>query len=516
MTNPQTAAPGVAVEATIAELMALVDEHGEHRWSTGWEEHCNIKAAAQLFDKKAVAAREKIESALRTALLAGAAGGQSEPVAWRRQEGNFRVYYEAKAWDDLEPLYTAPPAPVVAQEVTVRAAIQNLMSIGANSGVGEGKFASEWLAAVETIRELVFSFPDEPGVRVQEIQLTPDQRRLLTSTATHISGFAASRQGTGALPAPTVLRFNGDTASASAIASWANSFPELDEGEPNASYITTDGSDVVDDLLLAVDNENERLLVGDYVTREGDKFLILRAATQPSAAPAEPTATDFICHLIDSHEGETVAEESLQQWLAEVLRDPKYGQLIARDADDEPECENCNQLARALREATEAPSFMGEPVRRLSSSSNWIWGHILSGGKYTLLGTATVQSATALLHLDKVSIYQGKDGEIWARPVAEFDEHFKRLRPLAAPPPGEVQVDAARKDALRFRFIVDALLNPSGPNAKAMVSGKVPTTAAEVVAIVDFAIASHQAGMKSGPPAFLDQALNEGDGSYKP
>ena len=85
-------------------------------------------------------------------------------------------------------------------------------------------------------------------------------------------------------------RFNGDRASASAITTWANSFPELDEGEPNASYITTDGSDVVTDLLLAVDDEDMPVQVGDYVAREDGKFCILRAAlaSQPPAVAAIP------------------------------------------------------------------------------------------------------------------------------------------------------------------------------------------------------------------------------------
>jgi hypothetical protein len=38
------------------------------------------------------------------------------PIAWRRQESGIWVYYETKAWDDLEPLYAHPSATV--REVT--------------------------------------------------------------------------------------------------------------------------------------------------------------------------------------------------------------------------------------------------------------------------------------------------------------------------------------------------------------------------------------------------------------
>ena len=33
---------------------------------------------------------------------------KQEPVAWRRYEDGMWVYYETKAWDDLQPLYTHP------------------------------------------------------------------------------------------------------------------------------------------------------------------------------------------------------------------------------------------------------------------------------------------------------------------------------------------------------------------------------------------------------------------------
>jgi hypothetical protein len=33
---------------------------------------------------------------------------QGEPVAWFRYEDGMWIYYETKAWDDLQPLYTTP------------------------------------------------------------------------------------------------------------------------------------------------------------------------------------------------------------------------------------------------------------------------------------------------------------------------------------------------------------------------------------------------------------------------
>lgn len=39
--------------------------------------------------------------------LAGGDGG-GVPVVWRRKESGLWIYYETKAWDDLEPLYATP------------------------------------------------------------------------------------------------------------------------------------------------------------------------------------------------------------------------------------------------------------------------------------------------------------------------------------------------------------------------------------------------------------------------
>lgn len=127
-------------------------------------------------------------------------------------------------------------------------------------------------------------------------------------------------------------------------------------------------------------------------------------------------------------------------------------------APAEPECENCNQLARALREATEGPTFMGEPVSRLSQASNWAWTHIKSGGEYSLLGEAKIQCAGMLEDMAEVYVYQAENGDLWARPIAEFNERFKRTRPLVATPPGEVQVqvDAGRDKSLNAK-VADTL-----------------------------------------------------------
>lgn len=137
MTNTQSPAPGVAAETTIEQLMALVDEHGQHRWDTAWNERADHSKDAERNDKQAVAARAKIESALRTALQASAAA--VEPVAWMLEHDGFthysggRVpsqrtlifkkpspeqerYYEGCKTLKFTPLYTAPPLPAQVQE----------------------------------------------------------------------------------------------------------------------------------------------------------------------------------------------------------------------------------------------------------------------------------------------------------------------------------------------------------------------------------------------------------------
>ena len=66
--------------------------------------------------------------------------------------------------------------------------------------------------------------------------------------------------------------------------------------------------------------------------------------------------------------------------------------------------------------------------------SNWVWQHVKSGGEYSLLGDARLQTDQPLKDMAEVYVYQGADGRMWARPVAEFDARFKRIRPASLPP----------------------------------------------------------------------------------
>jgi hypothetical protein len=50
---------------------------------------------------------DKSKEAIK-ALEEALAQEQCEPVAWCRYEDGVWVYYETKAWDDLQPLYTTP------------------------------------------------------------------------------------------------------------------------------------------------------------------------------------------------------------------------------------------------------------------------------------------------------------------------------------------------------------------------------------------------------------------------
>lgn len=53
--------------------------------------------------------------------------------------------------------------------------------------------------------------------------------------------------------------------------------------------------------------------------------------------------------------------------------------------------------------------------------------HKKSGGYYERLGEAFVQTATPLANMEKVVLYRGKDGSLWVRPVAEFEERFEAV-----------------------------------------------------------------------------------------
>ena len=52
--------------------------------------------------------------------------------------------------------------------------------------------------------------------------------------------------------------------------------------------------------------------------------LVAALSRQAPAAPAEAAWANFPSYLIDHCEGETITEEGLQRWLAEMLADPKY------------------------------------------------------------------------------------------------------------------------------------------------------------------------------------------------
>jgi hypothetical protein len=45
-----------------------------------------------------------------TAIKQARSAPVQEPVAWYRDEGEIRIYYESKCWDDATPLYTTQPA----------------------------------------------------------------------------------------------------------------------------------------------------------------------------------------------------------------------------------------------------------------------------------------------------------------------------------------------------------------------------------------------------------------------
>lgn len=94
--------------------------------------------------------------------------------------------------------------------------------------------------------------------------------------------------------------------------------------------------------------------------------------------------------------------------------------------------------------------------------SGWVWKHIKTGGEYSLLGHAKVQAHldAPLTDMTEVYVYQGEDHRMWVRSVAEFNERFKRCRPVprdAAPIGGSSLggVEAQRDALLRQAF--DAL-----------------------------------------------------------
>jgi len=91
----------------------------------------------------------------------------------------------------------------------------------------------------------------------------------------------------------------------------------------------------------------------------------------------------------------------------------------------------------ALREALAAPPAAPAPA---VPASGWVWAH-RKGGEYTVFGKGKIQCDAHLDDMADVVIYRSsKDGTLWARPEAEFNERFNRLRPLAAPPAAPVPV----------------------------------------------------------------------------
>lgn len=50
------------------------------------------------------------ESWQARAALASQKAVKGDPVAWFRYENGMRIYYETKAWDDLQPLFASPPS----------------------------------------------------------------------------------------------------------------------------------------------------------------------------------------------------------------------------------------------------------------------------------------------------------------------------------------------------------------------------------------------------------------------
>jgi hypothetical protein len=57
-----------------------------------------------------------------------------------------------------------------------------------------------------------------------------------------------------------------------------------------------------------------------------------------------------------------------------------------------------------------------------------IYRHVQRGNSYTVMGRARLQTSTILKDDDTLVIYQGQNGELWARPIEEFcDGRFQRM-----------------------------------------------------------------------------------------
>jgi hypothetical protein len=56
------------------------------------------------------------------------------------------------------------------------------------------------------------------------------------------------------------------------------------------------------------------------------------------------------------------------------------------------------------------------------------WRHKKRGTVYTEVGTAVLQSAAPIGDSERLMIYRGEDGQLWARPFSEFmDGRFERI-----------------------------------------------------------------------------------------
>lgn len=67
--------------------------------------------------------------------------------------------------------------------------------------------------------------------------------------------------------------------------------------------------------------------------------------------------------------------------------------------------------------------------------SNWVWQHVKTGGEYEILHEGMIEADCS-----PVVIYRSlapTNEAVWVRPQAEFNERFKRLRPIDAARKGE-------------------------------------------------------------------------------
>jgi len=59
-----------------------------------------------------------------------------------------------------------------------------------------------------------------------------------------------------------------------------------------------------------------------------------------------------------------------------------------------------------------------------------VWRHKKRGTLYREVATATLQAGAAVYEGAQLVIYQGEDGQYWARPIDEFlDGRFEGIKP---------------------------------------------------------------------------------------